>query len=100
MDFVQMPILSVDYLQVGTCCSDTHEYHNGKFYISGLSYAGSYRYVTEPTPGMLATLALFREGTYFDATSENKTEWHHKYKWKPRARSFNRWADEEEASPG
>lgn len=92
----KMPILYNDgTIQVGSCCGDTHEYSDGKFYISGMSYAGCYRYSCEPTPVMLEYLANYKAGTYFDASSENKNDWHHKCNGVFRARAWNRWLDEE-----
>jgi hypothetical protein len=85
---------------VGTWCEHSYYYDpkDGKFYDSFMlnDGFGSCRMIeTQPSADNLEQLRLFREGTYFDATSENKNDWHHKYQGQPRARSMGRWADEE-----
>lgn len=95
-----MPILMPDgRIAVGTWYEHSYYYDpkDGKFYDSFMLNAsfGSCRlFETEPSPDNLEHLRLFREGTYFDATSENKNDWHHKYKGQPRARSMGQWLDE------
>ena len=91
---IQLPyLLPNGDIGVGSCCDHSYYFRDGKFYDTWITENGTVRneVVTEPSKENIGLLALFREGTYFDASSENKSEWHHKYEGKPRAYCLGEW---------